>query len=113
MSGASGEFVATGATKVVALTGCLGSDAFQSALASDENDTTRASVARGFSLPRSKMSIICLMVVMPQIGSFAKGKLYAIAPTSLLSMNTGDPDIPAKTPVRATFEPDSRAMMVD
>jgi hypothetical protein len=91
----------------------LGSDDFHSVLARDENDITRASVVRGFSLPRSKMSIICLIGVMPQIGSFAKGKLYAMAPTNLLSMNTGDPDIPAKTPVRATFVPDRRAMMVD
>src|SRR3954470_19250446 len=102
MSGASGELVATGATNVVALTGCFGSEAFQSVLAKDENETTRASPVRVFSLPRSKISIICLIGVMPQIGSFAKGKLYAMAPTSLLSMKTGDPDIPAKTPVLAT-----------
>src|ERR1051326_2940532 len=113
MSGASGEFVVTGATRVVGLTGCFGRDDFQSALARDENETGRASPLRGLSLPRSKMSIICLIGVMPQIGSLANGKLYAIAPTSLLSMKTGEPDIPANTPVLATFGPDNLAMIVD
>src|SRR5213079_2776658 len=113
MSGASGEFAATGATRVIALTGCFGNDDFQSALASDENETVRASPVRGFSFTRSKISIICLIGVMPQIGSLANGKLYAIAPTSRLSMKTGEPDIPANTPVLATFGPASRAMIVD
>src|SRR5262245_34728589 len=95
------------------MTACLGKDGFQSALAKDEKDTARASVALGFSFPCSKMSIICLIGVMPQIGSFEKGKLYAIAPTNLLSMKTGEPDMPAKTPVRSTFGPLSLAMIVD
>src|SRR5215510_8047220 len=95
------------------MTACLGKDGFQSAFAKDENETARASVALGFSFPCSKISIICLIGVMPQMGSFENGKLYAIAPTNLLSMKTGEPDMPANTPVLSTLGPESLAMMVD
>ena len=67
----------------------------------------------GLSFPCSKISIICLMGVMPQIGSFENGKLYAMAPTRRSSMNTGEPDMPANTPVRSTPGPLSFARMVD
>src|SRR5436853_7483055 len=53
------------------------------------------------------------MGVMPQIGSFENGKLYAMAPTKRSSINTGEPDMPANTPVRSTPGPLSFARMVD
>ena len=64
-------------------------------------------------VPLSAIFSISSIGVMPQIGSFANGKLKAIAPTSLPSMKTGEPDMPAKTLVRSTCAPDKRAMMTD
>ena len=39
-----------------------------------------------FSVPLLKRSIICLIGVIPAIGSFENGKLKAMAPTILLSI---------------------------
>src|SRR6266404_9485788 len=97
----------------VAPMACLGSDGFQLALAIDVNETARASVLLGPGFPCSKISIICWMGVIPQIASFENGKLYAMAPTSLLSIKTGEPDMPANTPVLSTFAPLSFAIIVD
>src|SRR5262249_26251239 len=113
ISGASGEFVATGATSDVEVTAGFGRAGFQFVLAKDVNETGRAWVVPGLFLPCSNISIICLIGVMPQMGSFENGKLYAIAPTNLLSMKTGEPDMPANTPVLSTLGPESLAMMVD
>src|SRR5580765_1363890 len=62
--------------------------------------------------PCSTVDAICSKGVMPQIGSLANGKLYEIAPTSLPSIYTGEPDIPAKTNVRSAFAPLRRPTII-
>src|SRR5581483_1530220 len=112
ISGAKAEPAETEAISDCEPIGCLGKLGFQ-VLAVALNENARASLLFGFSLPCANMSIICLIGVMPQMASLANGKLYAIAPTSLLSMKTGEPDIPANTPVLSTSGPFSFAIMVD
>src|SRR5260370_16039995 len=98
MSETSGEPAATGAIRVVGAAAVFGNVGFHSADASWPKETARGSFSPfGFSPPCSKFSTISLIGVMPQIGSLENGKLYAIAPTRRPSMNTGEPDIPAKT----------------
>src|SRR6185369_1293252 len=108
-----GEPAETGATRETDPTAGFGRFGFQSVPASCENETTRGSFGLTFSEPLLNRSIICLIGVMPAIGSFEKGKLKAMAPTSLPSINTGEPDIPPNTPVLSTFSPVNRAMMAD
>src|SRR6185369_4482376 len=86
IKGMSGEPVETGASNETDETAGFGRVGFQSVLASCANETERGSVGLMFSGPLLKRSIICLIGVMPAIGSFEKGKLNAIAPTILPSM---------------------------
>src|SRR6185369_8134503 len=112
--GINGEPALTGANNETDETAGLGRFGFHSVAANCENETGRGSLGLfSFSDPLLKRSIICLMGVMPAIGSFENGKLNAMAPTSLPSIKTGEPDIPANTPVLSTFEPDNLAMMAD
>src|SRR5215813_13547099 len=61
-------------------------------------------------LSNSSISSIVAAGVIPAIGSFEKVPIrYARAPTSLPSMYTGLPLMPATTPVNSTLEPWSRA----
>src|SRR5688572_7196101 len=100
--------------RVADVTDCLGSTGFQSLDASSVKETGFGSLGLVVWFdPFSKISIICLIGVIPAIGSLEKGKLNAIAPTSRLSMYTGEPDIPPNTPVFATFGPVSRAIIAD
>src|SRR5688572_8624670 len=114
-SGSNGDPIKTDPIIGPPETAGFGKAGFQSADASCANETGRGSFGLlfGFSDPLLKRSIICLMGVIPAIGSFEKGKLKAIAPTSLPSINTGDPDIPAKTSVFSALAPVSLAMMAD
>src|ERR1700752_1816401 len=112
MSGRSGDPAETGAKSDTDDTAGFGRLGFQSVPASCENETTRGSFGLTFS-PLLKSSTICLMGVMPAIGSFENGKLKAIAPTIFPSMYTGEPDMPANTPVFSTFPPVSLAMIAD
>src|ERR1043165_253909 len=91
IKGISGEPAETGASSETDETAGFGRFGFQSVPASCENETTRGSFGLMFSDPLSKRSIICLIGVIPAIGSFEKGKLKAIAPTSLPSIQTGEP----------------------
>ena len=84
----------------------FGKPGCQFVAASSANETARGSA--GFDLSIcfcSKIAIICSIGVMPQIGSFEKGKLYEIAPTSLPFIYTGEPDIPANTAVLSALPP--------
>src|SRR5688572_2403952 len=113
-NGSNAEFCDTGAMRVADVTACLGRTGFQSLDASSVKETGFGSLGLVIWFdPFSKISIICLMGVIPAIGSFEKGKLNAMAPTSRLSMYTGEPDIPPITPVFATFGPVSRAIIAD
>src|SRR6185295_2193808 len=114
-SGRSGESAATGAISDTGETAGFGKFGFQSVAANWENETERGSFGLlfWFSDPLLNRSIICLIGVIPAIGSFENGKLKAIAPTSLPSMNTGEPDIPPNTPVFSAFSPVNRAMIAD
>src|ERR1051325_10516861 len=103
ISGNNGAPVETGASNETDETAGFGRFGFQSVPASCENETTRGSFGLRPSDPLLKSSTICLIGVIPAIGSFENGKLKAIAPTIFPSMYTGEPDIPAKTPVRATL----------
>ena len=111
----SGELAATGATNGALATVCFGRLGFHSVAANSVKETARGSGVPPTlrPAPRSKSAIICLIGVMPAIGSLEKGKLKAIAPTSRPSMYTGEPDMPAKTPVFSAFAPLKRAMIAD
>src|SRR5689334_23946896 len=85
-SGNRGEPLETGATSETDETADFGRFGFQSVPASCEHETTRGSLGLMFSDPLLKRSIICLIGVIPAIGSFENGKLKAIAPTILPSM---------------------------
>src|SRR6266480_2024095 len=78
----------TGARSDTDETAALGRLGFQSLEASCANETTRGSFGfwLSFSDPLLNRSIICFIGVIPAIGSFAKGKLKAIAPTIFPSM---------------------------
>jgi hypothetical protein len=86
IKGISGEPVETGASSETEETAGFGRFGFQSVPASCENETTRGSLGLMFSEPLLNRSIICLIGVIPAIGSFENGKLKAIAPTILPSM---------------------------
>ena len=61
----------------------------------------------------SRTGSICAMGVMPAIGSFENSPMRkASAPTSLPSMYTGLPLIPATTPVYSALAPVSRARII-
>src|SRR6476660_4424623 len=113
MSGSSGEPPETGARSDTDDTAGLGRFGFQSVPASCANETTRGSFGLRPSDPLLKSSTICLIGVIPAIGSFENGKLKAIAPTILPSMNTGEPDMPPNTPVLSALAPVNRAMIAD
>src|ERR1041385_9323024 len=113
ISGSNGEPVETGASSETDETAGFGRFGFQSVPASCEKETTRGSFGLRFSDPLLNRSIICLIGVIPAMGSFENGKLKAIAPTSLPSMNTGEPDMPPNTPVLSALAPVNRAMIAD
>src|SRR6266498_2688004 len=85
MSGDPWETEAISGAPVKAGFGRVG---FQSVEANCAKEIARGSLGLcvSFTLPFSKRSIICLMGVIPAIGSLEKGKLKAIAPTSRPSM---------------------------
>src|SRR6185369_2404970 len=114
-SGSNGELAATGANSDTEETAGFGKFGFQSVAASCEKETARGSFGFSFwfSDPLLNRSIICLIGVIPAIGSFENGKLKAIAPTSLPSMNTGEPDMPPNTPVLSALAPLNRAIIDD
>src|SRR6476620_2608483 len=87
-NGIKGEPWETGAINEAEVTDCFGRLGFQSVEANCAKENARGSLGpcRLSALPFSKRSIICLIGVMPAIGSLEKGKLNAIAPTNLLSM---------------------------
>src|SRR6476469_4890946 len=85
--GSKGDPEETGASNGAPEIVGFGKFGFQSTAASCANETGRGSFGfASFSDPLLKRSIIRLMGVMPAIGSLAKGKLKAIAPTILPSM---------------------------
>src|ERR1044072_3211171 len=114
-SGNNGELAAAGANSDTEETAGLGTFGFQSVAASCEKETARGSFGLSvwFSDPLLNRSIICLIGVIPAMGSFENGKLKAIAPTSLPSMNTGGPDMPPKTPGLSALAPLNCAMIED
>jgi hypothetical protein len=75
ISGTRGDPAVTWAISGAEVKAGFGNRGFHSALASSVKDTARASLRFSRSFPCSKISIICLIGVMPQIGSFENGKL--------------------------------------
>src|SRR6185369_8129317 len=84
--GISGEPAETGARSETDETVGFGRFGFQSVPASCANETGRGSFGVKFSEPLLKRSTICLMGVIPAIGSRENGKLNAMAPTILPSI---------------------------